>query len=125
MTKKRALGILKTYRNSHKRPLADFNHSPQAKVSRILKNILFPLIAKKCSMNSQNKSIFTRKEYKKQIIDKNQVKRINLTQVLFCTPSKKGITIIPLLLNNQCTKRNTMVTLSELLKPLRSSAQIN
>ena len=30
-----------------KRPLADFNHSPQAQVAQILINILFPLIAKK------------------------------------------------------------------------------
>ena len=69
-------------------------------------------------MNSQNKNIFTHKKYKKQIIDKNQVKEINLTQVLFCTPSKKGITIIPLLLNNQCTKRNTVVILSIRLEPM-------
>jgi len=64
-----------------KRPLADFYHSPQAQVAQILINILFPLIAKTCSMNSQ---------------------------VLFCTPSKKGITIIPLLLSNQSDNRNTI-----------------
>ena len=52
-------------------------------------------------MNSQNKNIFTRNKYEKQIIDKKQAKQMNLTQVLFCTPSKKGITIIPLSINNQ------------------------
>jgi len=56
MTKKGLLGILKKF---VKRPLADFNHSPQAQVAQILINILFPLIVKKSSMNSQNKSIFT------------------------------------------------------------------
>ena len=52
-------------------------------------------------MNSQNKNIFTHNKYEKQIIDKKQAKQMNLTQVLFCTPSKKGITIIPLSINNQ------------------------
>ena len=55
MTNKRALGILKIYRNSHKRPLADFNHSPQAQVSRILK---------KHPISSDRKKVFN--EFTKQ-----------------------------------------------------------
>ena len=68
--KKNVLGILKIYRNFRKRTPDGFNHFPQAQVSRILKNTLSSLIAKKCSMGLQNKSIFTRKKYKKQVIDK-------------------------------------------------------
>ena len=46
-------------------------------------NILFPLIIKKSSMNSQNKSIFTHKEYEKQMTDKKKAKQMNLTQIPF------------------------------------------
>ena len=63
--------------------MADFNHSPQAQVDKIL--IKHPISSdrKKCSMNLQNKSIFTHKEYEKQIIGKKQAKQMNLTQVPF------------------------------------------
>ena len=58
MTKKSVLGILKIYRNFRKRTPDGFNHFPQAQVSGILKNILFSLVAKKCSMESQNKKVY-------------------------------------------------------------------
>ena len=70
MTKKGPLGILKKF---VKRPLADFNHSPQAQVAQILINILFSPIVKKSSMNSQNK--ITHKEYEKQMIDENKLNK--------------------------------------------------
>ena len=74
--------------------MADFNHSPQAQVVKIL--IKHPISSdRKKGFNEFTKqNIFTRNKYEKQIVDKKQAKTMNLTQVLFCIPSKKGITII-------------------------------
>ena len=55
--KKGALGILKIYRNFRNEP-GEFNHLPQTQVFGILKNILFSPVAKKCSMESQNKKVY-------------------------------------------------------------------
>ena len=75
-------------------------------------------------MGLQNKSIFTCKKYKKQVIDKNQLKQINKIQVLFCTPGKKGASVVKLLLNNQCTKRYGVTQHKSLLLILSRSRQI-
>jgi len=91
MTKKRVLGILKIYRNFQKRTSDRFNHFPQAQVSRILKNILSSLIAKKYSMGSQNKSIFTRKKYKKQVIDKIRLNKSIKLKSFFVHLAKKAL----------------------------------
>jgi hypothetical protein len=62
-------------------------------MSRLLRSpkrtILFLLIVKKGSMNSQNKSIFTCNQYEKQLIDKKQTKQMNLTQVHFLNTEQK------------------------------------
>ena len=58
MTKKGVLGILKIYRNFRKRTPDEFNHFPQTQVFGILKNVLFSSVAKKCSMESQNKKVY-------------------------------------------------------------------
>ena len=71
--------------------MADFNHSPQAQVVKIL---IISSDRKKGFNEFTKQYVFTRNKYEKQLIDKKQAKTMNLTQVLFCTPSKKGITII-------------------------------
>ena len=65
--KKRVLGILKIYRNFRKRTSDRFNHSPQAQVSRILKNILSSLITTSVQWAHKTK---VNLKYKKQVIDK-------------------------------------------------------
>ena len=103
--KKSVLGILKIYRNFRKRTPDGFNHFPQAQVSRILKK--HPILSgykKVFNGITKLKSILTRKKYKKQVIGKNQVKQINKTEVLFCTPGKKGISMVQLLLDINALK---------------------
>ena len=70
--KKRRLRILKIYGNFRKRSPDEFNHLPQTQVIGILKKhpILF---GHKKVFNgiTKQKGIFTRKKYRKQVIDKS------------------------------------------------------
>ena len=72
MTKKGVLGILKMYGNFCKRAPDEFNHLPQTQVIGILKK--HPILSgRKKVFNgiTKQKDIFTRKKYRKQVIDKS------------------------------------------------------
>ena len=70
MTKKGVLGILKIYGNFRKRNPDEFNHLSQTQVIGILKKHPTLSSCKKVFNGiTKQKGIFTRKKYRKQVIE--------------------------------------------------------
>ena len=96
MTKKGVIGILKNYGNFRKRTPDEFYHLAQTQVIRILKKHPTLFDHKKVFNGiMKQKGIFTRKKYRKQVIDKS-IQSNQENQSFFAMVGKKGTSMVQL-----------------------------
>ena len=94
--KKGVLGILKIYGNFRKRTPDEFYHLVQTQVIRTLKKHPTLFGCKKVFTGiTKQKGIFTRKKYRKEVIDKS-IQSNQENQSFFAMLGKKGTSMVQL-----------------------------